>query len=89
MKHRSRLSYTLRTLFGRGLVVFAAVLVLSAAAGFVFMGKYGFAAPAVVLGYLWYLRRGFRSLDGMSGDISGYALTFGELCGIDAFGNCH
>lgn len=28
MKHRSRLSYTVRTLFGRGLVVFAAVLVL-------------------------------------------------------------
>ena len=66
-------------------VWFAAVLVLSAAAGFVFMGKYGFAAPAVVLGYLWYLRRGFRSLDGMSGDISGYALTFGELCGIAVF----
>ena len=66
-------------------VWFAAVLVLAAALGFVFLGKYGFAAPAVVLGYLWYLRRGFRSLGGMSGDISGYALTFGELCGIAVF----
>ena len=28
MKHRSRFSYTIHTLFGRGLVVFAAALVL-------------------------------------------------------------
>ena len=41
--------------------------------------------PAVLGGYLLYLRRGFKSLDGMSGDISGYALTFGELCGIAVF----
>ena len=26
--------------------------------------------------------KAYRSLGGMSGDISGYALTFGELCGI-------
>ncbi len=65
--------------------VFAAVLVCVTALGFVLLGRYGFAAPAVILGYLWYLRRGFRSLDGMSGDISGYALTFGELCGVAVY----
>lgn len=67
------------------IVWFAAVLAIAAALGFVFMGKYGFVTPAVLLGYLWYLRRGVKSLDGMSGDISGYALTFGELCGIAVF----
>lgn len=66
-------------------VWFAVLLVLEAALGFVLLGWYGFVTPAVLLGYLWYLRRGFKSLDGMSGDISGYALTFGELCGIAVF----
>ena len=67
------------------IVWFAAVLAIAAALGFVFMGKYGFVTPAVLVGYLWYLRRGVKSLGGMSGDISGYALTFGELCGVAAF----
>ena len=53
--------------------------------GFVFLGKYGYTAVAVAAGYLLYMFRGYRSLGGMSGDISGYALTFGELCGIIAF----
>ena len=55
------------------------------ALGFVFFGWTGFASVAVILGYLFYLRRGVKSLGGMSGDISGYALTFGELCGIAVF----
>ena len=67
------------------IVWFAAVLAAAAALGFVFLGRYGFVTPADLCGYLWTLRRGFRSLDGMSGDISGYALTCGELCGIAVF----
>ena len=70
----------------RSHIVWCAVLLAAVTAlGFIFLGKYGFAAPAVLAGYLWYLRRGVRSLGGMSGDISGYALTFGELCGIAVF----
>ena len=65
--------------------VFAVWLVLAITAGFVFLGKYGFASLAVIAGYLWHLRRAFKSLDGMSGDVSGYALTFGEVCGIAVF----
>ena len=45
-------------------------------------GSFGPLAAAV--GYslaVWY---GFRNLDGMSGDISGFALTIGELCGCGA-----
>ena len=63
----------------------AVVLAAATAAGFVFLGRCGFAAPAVIAGYLWRLRRAFRSLDGMSGDVSGYALIFGEFCGIAVF----
>ena len=62
-------------------IILAAVMAL----GFIFLGWYGFAAVAVIIGYLLALIRGFRSLGGMSGDISGYALTFGELCGIAVY----
>ena len=67
------------------IAVFAIWLVLATTAGFVFLGKYGFASLAVIAGYLWHLHRAFKSLDGMSGDVSGYALTFGEVCGIAVF----
>lgn len=45
-------------------------------------GSFGSLAAAVGYGLaVWY---GFRNLDGMSGDISGFALTIGELCGCGA-----
>ena len=45
-------------------------------------GSFGPLAAAVGYGLaVWY---GFRNLDGMSGDISGFALTLGELCGCGA-----
>ena len=33
------------------------------------------------MGYGLAVWHGFRQFDGMSGDISGYALTLSELCG--------
>ena len=35
-----------------------------------------------LVGYGLALRRGYKSLEGMNGDISGYALTIGELCAV-------
>ena len=67
------------------LVFVAAVMAVAAVLGFVFLGRYGYVSVAVAAGYLLYMFKGYRSLGGMSGDISGYALTFGELCGIIAF----
>lgn len=61
------------------------VIAAEIAIGFIVLGRYGSASIAVITGYIFYLIRGFRSLDGMSGDISGYALTFGELCGIAVY----
>ena len=66
-------------------IVLSIVLAAAVALGFVFLGLAGFASLAVIAGYLFALRRAFKSLDGMSGDISGYALTIGELCGIAVF----
>ena len=48
------------------------------------IGGFTFGPLAAAVGYglaVWY---GFRNLDGMSGDISGFALTIGELCGCGA-----
>lgn len=47
----------------------------------------GVSALALVFGILGYgyaLRKGYRSLGGMNGDIAGYALTVSELCSIAA-----
>ena len=67
------------------IVIISVFLAAAVAAGFVFLGRYGFASLAVIAGYLLCLAGAFRSLDGMSGDISGYSLVFGELCGIAVY----
>lgn len=65
--------------------VLSVLLALELSLGGVFLGKYGLAGPAVVLGYCHHAWRACRSLDGFSGDISGYALTFAEVCGIAVY----
>ena len=52
------------------------------AAGFLLCGKYGFVLLGCLAGYGLALRKAYKSLDGMNGDISGYALTFSELCAV-------
>ena len=64
-----------------GAPVFVAAALLAAVCALpVFL--WGSLAPlAAAVGYglaVWY---GFRQFDGMSGDISGFGLVLGELCG--------
>jgi adenosylcobinamide-GDP ribazoletransferase len=66
-------------------VALAVMACLLTAAGFILCGKYGFTLIGCMLGYGWALRKGYRSLEGMNGDISGYALTIGELCGAAVY----
>lgn len=56
-------------------------LALCLAGGFLAGWKTGLALLACLAGHTLALRSAYRSLDGMNGDISGYALTLGELCG--------
>ena len=67
------------------LVVAGVMLCLFLAAGFLLCGKYGFALVGCLAGYGLALRRAYKSLDGMNGDISGYALTIGELCAVAVY----
>ena len=64
------------------LIVTAMLLLAFVSAGFLMCGKYGFALLGCLAGYGLALCRGYRSLEGMNGDISGYALTLGELCAV-------
>ena len=47
----------------------------------VLCGAAGLAPLAAAAGYCLAVWRGFRQLAGMSGDISGFSLTVGELAG--------
>lgn len=62
-----------------------AMLVLTLIAGFGICGKYGLVLVGGVAGYGLALRRSYRSLEGMNGDISGYALTISELCAVAVY----
>ena len=62
------------------IAVLLVMTVLFVAAGFLFCGKYGFVLLGGLAGYSLALRKAYKSLEGMNGDISGYALTISELC---------
>ena len=67
------------------IVVLSIMLCFFLTAGFMLCGKYGFVLVSCLFGYGLALLRAYKSLDGMNGDISGYALTIGELCGVAAY----
>lgn len=55
------------------------------AGGFLHSVSSGLACLGCLAGYAAALFRGVRSLGGMNGDIAGYALTVGELCGAAVY----
>lgn len=63
-------------------VILAVVLCAVVALGFFMCGRYGFALLGGLAAYGFALRRAYKSLQGMNGDISGYALTLSELGAI-------
>ena len=67
------------------LIAVCAMLCLFLILGFVFWGRLGFALVGCMAGYGLALRWGYRNLEGMNGDIAGYALTVSELCGGAVF----
>ena len=67
------------------LIVLTIMLVIFLAAGFLLCGKYGFVLVGCMVGYGLALRRAYKSLEGMNGDISGFSLTIGELAAAAVF----
>lgn len=65
---------------GSGRIVYLCVLLTAAvAAGFLLFGKQGFVLLVEMAAYALALHHAYRALEGMNGDISGYALTLSEL----------
>ena len=67
------------------IVVLTIMLCVFLVVGFLLCGKYGIALIGGLIGYGLALCRAYKSLDGMNGDISGYALTIGELCAVAVY----
>lgn len=67
------------------IAIFVFMLCIFLGVGFRLCGKYGFALTGCLAGYGVALYRAYRSLEGMNGDISGYALTLGELCAVAVY----
>lgn len=67
------------------IIILTGMIIAFTAAGFLLCGKYGFALIGCMVGYGLALRKAYKSLDGMNGDISGYALTIGELCAVAVY----
>ncbi|MBP3479810.1 MAG: adenosylcobinamide-GDP ribazoletransferase [Oscillospiraceae bacterium] len=67
------------------IVALSIMLCIFLAAGFLLCAKYGFALVGCLAGYGLALLRAYRSLDGMNGDIAGFALTVSELCAVAVY----
>ena len=55
------------------------MLLAALAAGFVLFEMWGLVLAVQAVSFALALRRAFRSLGGMNGDISGYCITLSEL----------
>ena len=64
------------------ITAFCVMLTASLAAGFFFWDQYALCLLGTLAGYGFALGKGYKSLAGMNGDISGYSLTVGELAGL-------
>ena len=64
------------------IILLTAMTAIFVAAGFLCCGRHGFVLLACLAGYGASLRKAYKSLNGMNGDISGYALSIGELCAV-------
>lgn len=66
------------------LLVLAVMLGIFLLLGFLLCRREALALVGVLVGYVVALRKGYKSLEGMNGDIAGYALSIGELCAAAA-----
>ena len=79
LKPMSTSQYAGNQLPPKYLAVLVLMLLATLTAGFFFCGKGGLALIGALAGFGLALLRACRSLQGMNGDISGFALTIGEL----------
>ena len=62
------------------IVILISMTALFVTAGVLLCGHYGFVLLGCLTGFGVALRKAYKSLEGMNGDISGYSLSVAELC---------
>lgn len=67
------------------IVLLTGMLITAVLCAAILLGMVAFALMGCVMGYGLSVLRGYSSLKGMNGDISGYALTLSELAAIAVF----
>ena len=67
------------------MAVLLGMLAMFLAAGFLLCGVWGIVLIGCLAGYGFALRKGYTALEGMNGDISGYALTISEFWAAAVF----
>jgi adenosylcobinamide-GDP ribazoletransferase len=67
------------------IVALVAMTAIFITAGFLMCGGYGFVLLGCLAGYGIALRKAYKSLAGMNGDISGYCLSIAELCAVAVY----
>ena len=71
-----------KTYLSRRIIPLAIMLVIICAVPIILLGSKGLAPLAAALGYALFCFYGSLKFGGMSGDVSGFSLTLGELIGI-------
>ena len=88
LRHMPGSNYTamLGESYGSGVKLFPGVMVLAAVGlSFLYAGGAGLIViGAVILGYSLAMRKAYRAFNGVSGDLLGYSLVIGEVCGLMA-----
>lgn len=67
------------------LIILSAMLCIFLLASVIVCKKYSLACIGCLIGYVFALLKAYKSLGGMNGDVSGYALTIGELCALAVY----
>ena len=67
------------------MVILVSMTALIVIAGFLLCGRDGCVLLGCLAGYGAALRKAYKSLEGMNGDISGYALSIAELCAVAVY----
>jgi len=67
------------------ILILLAMTALLVSGGFLLWGRCGFVLMGCLAGYGAALRKAYKALEGMNGDISGYALSIAELCAVAVY----
>jgi len=88
LRHMPESNYTPLLAQGIGLshkIFISVIAVIAAVLSFLYAGLFGvIVVLAVILGYAVAIRFAYKGFNGISGDLLGYAMVIGELCGLIA-----